>query len=991
MDSIISSGWTRYLRWLSATLALWCGVFACAQSPPPIADRVDAPLVPAGLTNLAVHMSGQRVHVFEDSDGTSVLHFFGDFELALGAQALGTGRQTARSREAVVWINPREFDGKPYQYLQMILWRDAEIVGTGGAVTAGPVLFVTLNTTGALETHADDISFSSHDDSDVYRQGRKIRAEVKLDRVDPAQAQVTFRVVQASGLSRDSRSLRPRPVIQLRSPGDFAVQDMGAGQRVLTVTGGVYFSRGATGEEDFLELQADSVVVFLPKRSKDSDADEDRAVGMGVDQMPRPSRRADRTRSSPGYRADRDGQMMTSAWGDVDVESVYLEGDVRMSQGTSAVRAARVFYDLIHDRAVILDATIRTVLVENQLPLYLRADELRQLSRQEFVASDAILTTSEFHTPQYHIGASRVELTTRSVGGAGLSGGFKVHDATINVSGVPILYWPYLAGNVDVAETATRGLRTGFSGSFGLELETDWHTFSLLGLETPKGFDSTLSLDYFSERGPAAGVDAKYRRDTYFGDIRSYLMTDNAEDNLGADRRSGSVRDTRGRVLIRHRQYLKEDWQLTLELSYISDRDFLEEFFESEFDNEKEQETLIYLKKQRADWAFTAILQARLMDFLTQTERLPDFAFYLFGQPVGERLTWFSENRIGFVRYRPGDQRFRDFLFEGRRFASGAVARVDTRQEIDAPMDIGPWRFVPFASVRGSAWDDTVWGNGVVRAYGSFGVRGSMYLSQVDREARSELFDLDGVRHVIKPDITAWISDTNQAGARLFPFDETVEGIDGVDGVAVGVRQRWQTKRGAGKTRRKVDFLTWDLELGLFNGATGDDKTNGFVSYTRPELSVARNYLNSSVVWRVNDRTAFLSEVNYDVNDGEIDVLNMSLAVERTPRMSYLVGYRFIEEADSGLFGFDFNYKMTEKHTLAIRQSYDVEAGRTADFTVALIRRFPNWFTALSFELDEAENDFGVTLSIWPQGLPQAALGPRRFTGIADSARLSRN
>ena len=133
-----------------------------------------------------------------------------------------------------------------------------------------------------------------------------------------------------------------------------------------------------------------------------------------------------------------------------------------------------------------------------------------------------------------------------------------------------------------------------------------------------------------------------------------------------------------------------------------------------------------------------------------------------------------------------------------------------------------------------------------------------------------------------------------------------------------------------------------------------------------------------------------LSELNYDVNDGEIDVFNLSLAVERTPRMSYLLGYRFIEEDNSNLLGFDMNYRLTEKHTMAIRELFDLDRGRTLDFTIAFIRKFPRWFGALAFELDEAEDDFGVSFTLWPEGLPQAALGSRRFTGLANTTRIRR-
>jgi hypothetical protein len=264
-------------------------------------------------------------------------------------------------------------------------------------------------------------------------------------------------------------------------------------------------------------------------------------------------------------------------------------------------------------------------------------------------------------------------------------------------------------------------------------------------------------------------------------------------------------------------------------------------------------------------------------------------------------------------------------------------------------------------------------------------------LTRVYGDVRSSLFDIDGIRHLIKPDVTAWVSGTNVDPDDLFSFDETVENTNGVDGLAIGVRQRWQTKRGRGETRRIVDFLTLDVELGLFNDADGDIITNGYTSYGRPENSLDRNYVNSSLIWRLNDRTALLSELNYDLNDGEIDVLNVSLAVERSPRLSYLLGYRYIEESNSNLLGFDMNYRLTEKHSLAIREALDLDRNRTLDFTVALIRKFPRWFGAVAFELDEAEDDFGVSFSIWPEGLPQAALGSRRFTGLATTTRIKRN
>ena len=83
------------------------------------------------------------------------------------------------------------------------------------------------------------------------------------------------------------------------------------------------------------------------------------------------------------------------------------------------------------------------------------------------------------------------------------------------------------------------------------------------------------------------------------------------------------------------------------------------------------------------------------------------------------------------------------------------------------------------------------------------------------------------------------------------------------------------------------------------------------------------------------------------------------------------------------------NYKLTEKHTMAIRERFDLDEGRTLDFTVAFIRKFPRWFGAVSFDLDEARDDFGISFSIWPEGLPSAALGSRRFTGLGRGTTIT--
>jgi hypothetical protein len=971
-------------------VAAWlvaAGAFSGVRAGPPVplGDRVLDPLLPSGISEHDVGLNARLAYIFREDDGAEVLHFIGDFVLTTGVEEV----QTARADEAVVWIENRMIDQRPFRHLQMLLWRDVSIVEVAGTRTTGPALFVTMSSYGKVNVQIDEVAYQPSRETRPYREGIEIRRLVAEAQSPDKVVSTHLGVLDASRVMARTEEKAPRPRMQFRSGGQLALsvgQDDG---QAMTATGGVFLSRGIPGSGDALEISADSVVVFLPPTDRAAVSERDQEAGMGA--TPRLPTRSEEP-ADPKAEADR--QWLTTGFGDIAVESAYLEGDVVMRQGANMIRASRIYFDFVSERAMILDAIVRSTVAQRNLPLYVRADEIRQLSRRQLTADNAILTTSEFHTPHYAVGASRIELINRTpsdVEGrlrALRSGSFRIRDATLNILGTPIIYWPYLSGDIDTSETAIRSLRTGYSDDFGFELESQWHLFNVLNLEKPDGFDATLSLDYYSERGPAAGVDVEYTRDRYFGLLRSYLIADRDEDFLGRDREHLDDEELRGRFLLRHKQYLEDDWEVSLELAYISDRGFLEEFFENEFDNEKEQETLLRLKKQRDNWAITGQLQARLMDFVTQTERWPDFGMFLIGERLGGGPTLFSENRLGMVRFRPAEQTFREFLRDGRMESSGMVGRIDSRQEMTFPFDLGAVRLTPFVSVRGTAWDDSPEDGGIGRAFGTYGMSGSMYFWKLLSDVRSTMFDIDGLRHVIKPTVTAWVSQTNRDSEELYPFDETVEGIDEFDGVSVGIRQRFQTMRGPENARRPVDVFTWDLDAGAFNDLTGGAETNGFVSVTRPETSIARNYVNSSVIWRLNDRTALLSELNYDMNDGEVDVFNLSLAVERPPRFSYLVGYRLIEETDSELLGVDMNYRLTEKHTLAIREQFDLREGRTLDFTVALIRRFPRWFGAVSFALDEAEDDFGVSLSVWPEGLPEAALGSRRFTGLASSTRL---
>jgi len=974
--------------WCVAGVCLLGQLAAAAVSP---TELVEAPtttaLAPPDISEERVELSGKLAYFWTLPDGTKVIQYEGNFGLDMGPPP---GRRL-RSRDAVIWMRERVWQNRRYLHFEVFLWRDARVIEPAGTVTSGPVLFVTLNTFDMTPTaDADTRTFASSEQTPLYQRAAQVRAGLAGRQPPPGEPAGAMQVIEPEAKPVVRPPRRPRRPVTIRYGGELVTQVVD-NERTMTVTGGVYIAQSGTGPADLLEIRADSAVLFAPQEAIERGLSlAAGATSRPAQPQPAPPGAEGAGAAAPPMLPAGEERASLSRW----LSGAYLEGDVVLTRGERMIRANRLYYDFQRQRALILDAVMRVVEPTRNLPIYVRARQVRQLSESEYLARDAKITTSEFYTPHYHVGAEKVYLydrTPRDERGEIIgvqAGTYKAYNTTLNIEGVPVAYWPYTEGDFRRSETSLRSVRVGYSDDFGFTFETKWYLFNLLGLDTPEGYDAKLSLDYFTERGPGVGIDLDYVRDDYYGLVRSYYIYDTGEDNLGPFRDNDPDTENRGRFLFRHRHYLPKDWELTLELSYISDPAFLEEYFEQEFDQGKEQETLIYLKKQKHNWAFTTLAQWRILDFLTQTEHLPDLAFHWIGQPLGELASFFSETHLGLVRYRPDDRR----LFDRWRFDNTAKSHVtfrgDTRNEIDVPIKLGDLNVVPFAMIRAGGWSESPHEGSIGRIMGSYGVRSSMYFWRLFENVQSRLLDLNGIRHVIQPDLTAWVSHSNTSSDQLYPFDEGIEDIDEFDGITVGLRQRWQTKRGGPGRWRVVDWITLDLELGVFNDAQSDEFTHGDAFVSRPEDSITRNFINANFIWRISDSTALLSDANWDMNDGEMDTFNISLAVERTPRFSYFLGWRYIREIDSSLLGFGANYRISRKHTIAFREYFDLDRGETLEFRITYIRKLPRWYVAASFDLDKAREDFGISLSAWPEGVPEWTVGSKRYTGLATSTGI---
>ncbi|NQU76301.1 MAG: LPS assembly protein LptD, partial [Planctomycetes bacterium] len=712
------------------------------------------------------------------------------------------------------------------------------------------------------------------------------------------------------------------------------VSEAARGQRVVICKGNVYVSRGEPGGAAFMEMRADAAVLFT-----------------AGSQIP--------PGGGGGDLADRPGRQR--------VYGAYLEGDVIVTAGERSMRSSRLYYDFTDDRGIILDAVVRIVQAARNIPIIIRASEARQLSRREVSFRNGRISTSEFHTPSYHIGAASgylADTTPYDAKGEPLaesSFSLKAHHSTFNIGGVLFFYWPLYVADAERADLPLSRVQLGNSGRFGFGVESDWHLFRVLGLIAPQGVSGILNLDAF-EKATAIGADVEYDRQSSSGLLIGYAVKSHErDDDFAEDRENIPAPADRGRFLWRHKQFLPDDWQIQAELSYLSDRNFLERYYRDEYYTGKDQDTLLYAKKQRDNWAITGLVQGRLNDFTSTTEAMPDVGLHLIGQPLADgALTFTGQTQTGLVRFRADNE---DPLVQ----STGTTFQHKTRAELTAPMHFGPVNVAPYALGMISEWCELGEDNDTTWLTGGGGVRANMHIWRVYEGAHSRLLDIDRLRHVITPEAVAvalGLSDQTEPVA--------------FQAVKIGVKQRWQTYRGSQAERRVVDFARMNVWGLFFNETRPPDRpADGRLFFDRPEESITRNALNGDFAVNFSDTTVLMGDMNYDLNDREIGLANLGLAVQRDPRLRYYLGMRYTDDLNSWVGTAGFNYEINRKYRLGVFQQYDFDfdGGENLVTRISIIRKLPRWFAGITLAFDRATGATSVMLTLWPEGAPEFRIG----------------
>lgn len=734
---------------------------------------------------------------------------------------------------------------------------------------------------------------------------------------------------------------------------------------------------------------------------------------------------------------------------------VYMEGNVIFRQAGRTMFADRMFYDDYRHIGTVLNAELLTDIPQTgnyQYPglVRLKAVCLRQLDQSHFLAQDGLFTTSRLEDPTYALESDQITFedlqqnTIDPLTGAPIVAHQRLARGTnnyIEVDGWPVFYWPTYTTDLEKPTYYLDNFRFRRDSIFGYQALFEFDAFQVLGIDRIPGVKWNLDLDYMSERGVGFGTGVEYARDGFFGlagpttgRLDAFYIHDTGIDNLGRDRRD-IVPETsnRGRVTWDTRQHvvggLLDGWTVQGEVGWLSDRTFLEEYYENEWDNNKDELTGVRLKRLYDNQSLSIEAYGRINDFFTQTQWLPRLDHYWLGEPLfNDNLTWFEHSSAAYanigVASTPTNptlaSQFELFPWEtdsNGNPITGQGEVLTTRQEIDWPIDLAPFKVVPYGIGEAGDWGQDINGERFQRVWGQAGIRASIPFWYADPNIHSQIFNLNGLAHKVVFDVDASYADSSQNldrfplydeldddsiedfRRRLFfsPFGGKLAGTfyvpgtpatidpkfdprfyalryglqdwvsspsdeiaDDLEAIRLGMHHRLQTKHGAPGEEHIVDWVTFDANATLFPDATRDN------------AGAVAGLLDYDFRWNIGDRTSILSDGYADTFGEGLRTASIGLLINRPAQGNFYIGFR----AAGGTFDADVlsatvNYRMTDKYIGSATSSVDFGPTGNIGQSVSVTRVGESLLTTVGADLDASKGTVGAHFLIEPRFLPK--------------------
>lgn len=602
-------------------------------------------------------------------------------------------------------------------------------------------------------------------------------------------------------------------------------------------------------------------------------------------------------------------------------------------------------------------------------PLFVAGDGLHgELTNRVYSATNAVITTDDVQEPSVRLRARSIQILP----------GDKIiaRDAVAYVENVPVFYFPYFARRLG-DRVNHFNLLPGYRSSFGAFLLTGYEYYLTDEL------DGELHFDFRSKRGFGLGPDLNFDYGRWGqGTIKYYYLNDRDPD-LGAEH--GDIPRNRQRVWFSYLAHPYTNLSVRSMVRYQGDTNIVREFFEGEYRENPHPSTFVEVNKFWSNFSLDLYAQPRVNDYLETVERLPDVRLTGYRQQIGETPFYYeSESSAAYLRRVFPDT---NSIPEPDFYAG----RADTYHQITLPQTFFNWlNFTPRVGGRLTYYTDSSGPGGVWDEHGraifNTGAEVSFKASRTWTEAENEVFDLNGIRHIVQPSVNYVFVpspsirpyelpqfDYQFPSLRLLPIEfpdyNSIDSIDSQNVLRLGLRNKLQTKREEGLE----NFVSWDLYTDLRLDPSGDQTRFADIF--------------SDLVLRPRSWLILESLNRFDTEDGQLNMALEGVTIQPNNIWSWNVSYFYlrddIDPDDPTAWGYGNDlisstvfYRLDDNWAFRLGHRYDFRESLLREQAITLYRDLRSWTAALTFRVRrdvDQSTDFTVAFAFSIKAFPRSS------------------
>jgi LPS-assembly protein len=653
-----------------------------------------------------------------------------------------------------------------------------------------------------------------------------------------------------------------------------------------------------------------------------------------------------------------------SASGNMMTGDVLAEGDVQLQQSGQIWRGPRLEYNF--KTRQMRSETFRT----GMAPFYVSGEGLSaDISKGFYSATNSIVTTDDVAEPAFKIRARSLTMVPGKY--------IEARDATVYLGSVPVFFYPYYHRSL-VRHPNNFAFLPGYRSLYGPYLLGEYNWF------LNDQLSGSLHLDYRLKRGVGFGPDAAYDLGRWGkGNLMAYYAHD---EDPGEDTAGRPIRTDRHRLHFSHHATIQTNLSAKIVVREQSDALMIRDFFEGEYRQDTQPKSFFEVSQHWPNWSLDLLAQPQLNDFFQTVERLPDVKLSALRQQLGITPFYYEgENSVGYFRFQPAEGLSPEY----------AAFRADSFHQLLLPQTYFGWlNFTPRVGGRFTHYGET---DGQAnfeaqdRTVFNTGAEVSFKASRIWREARSRVWDVTELRHIIEPSVNYVFVpspskaplelpqfDTEIPSLRLIPIDfpdyNAVDSIDSQNVLRLGLRNKLQTKR-----RGEIDHLVnWAVYTDWRLDPRADQST--FADLFSDLDLKPRSWLTLN------------SETRYDIDAGNFRMANHWATLLPNNTWAVSVGHRYFrrdprfESRDPRFAGTSENnlvfssiyFRLNENWAARMTHHFEGRDGVMEEQYYTIYRDLRSWTAALTLRLRDnriGQDDFTIAITFSLKAFPRFRLG----------------